>query len=90
MYDPHVKSSCTLHEITKFLRFVKIATNSRLVSNFLSKNLQSSLQMYCPRVENNFFAKWQSEIISNTADQMKTVYGPTYRFQLFGLSLMNC
>lgn len=70
MYDPHVKSSCTLHEITKFLRFVKIAANSRLVSNFLSKNPQSSLQMYCPRVENNFFAKWQSKIISNIADQM--------------------
>ena len=48
------------------------------------------MQMYCPRVENNFFAKWQSEIISNIADQMKTVYGPRYRFQLFGLSLMNC
>lgn len=70
MNDPHVKSSCTLQEITKFLRFVKIAANSRLVSNFLSKNPQSSLQTYCPRVENNFFAKWQSEIISNTADQM--------------------
>ena len=70
MYDPHVKSSCTLQEITKFLRFVKIAANSRLVSNFLSKNPQSSLQMYCPRVENNFFAKWQSEIISTIADQM--------------------
>ena len=28
MYTPQVKSSCTLHEITKFLRFVKIAANS--------------------------------------------------------------
>lgn len=83
-------SSHTRHEITKLPRFVKVAANWRLVSNFLSKSPQSSFQMYSSKVEHIFFAKWQSEIVSNITNQVEAVYRPTHRFQLFSLSLLNC